>query len=277
VHAYGIRPSTSAETLISLEKTIRTKLRAAHESVGAARPILPEENGAHDEHTGVSDPITALERIRSILAGWCPAASRDLGDSGQFASNRLCVAATASKGNGFLALCTDESGLTLLASEGNRVSDSPRDIMEILLRLGSEDVSPNPSAIAQAQEHLRSWFLLTATIDSAGMGPANVARVRRRALRRISAAVERSRPHARQRLLSLAERARVAVLGTLGAAAETELLNLASSQLPDEKWLQAVVQETAPENQNDTAAIRVRQPRMVALLLLDDANDSAMR
>jgi hypothetical protein len=42
VYAYGIRPSAAAEALISLEKTIRMKFRAAHESVGGARPILPE-------------------------------------------------------------------------------------------------------------------------------------------------------------------------------------------------------------------------------------------
>lgn len=280
VHAYGIRPSTAAEALISLEETIRTKMREAQQSVGAARPLLPEKNTSDHEPHSLSDPITALERIRSILEGWCPVASLELGKLPQLANNRLCIAATASKGKGFLALCTDGSGFTLLASEGNRVSDSPHDILEILLRAGGEDVPPHPSAIAQAQECLRSWFRLMATVGSAELGAANVARVRRRALRRISAAVESSRPHARQRLLNLAEHARVAVLGRLGAAAETELLALASSQLPDEKWLRAVIQNTAPGDESDGTSIRVQrihQPRIVALLLLDDSSDSALR
>lgn len=280
VHAYGIRPSTAAETLISLEETIRTKMREAQQSVGAARPLLPDDNTSDSAGHGRSDPITAIERIRSILEGWCPITSRESGDPPQLATDRLCVAATASKGKGFLALYADRSGLTLLASDGTRVNDSPQEVLEVLLRAGGEDVLPLSSAIAQAKERIRSWLRLSVTVGSADIGAANVARVRRKALRRISAAVESSRPHARQRLLNLAERARVVVLGRLGAAAETELVDLASSNLPDEKWLQAVIQETAPRDESDGSSIRVQlvpQPRIVALLLLDDSSESALR
>jgi len=78
-------------------------------------------------------------------------------------------------------------------------------------------------------------------------------------------------------LLTLAERARLAVLGRLSVAAEIELINLASSQLPDEKWLQAVVQQTAHGNKGDAVAVRVPPPRIVALLVFDDSNDSLLR
>ena len=112
------------------------------------------------------------------------------------------------------------------------------------------------------------------------MGVAGVARVRRKALRRISAAVERSRPHARQRLLKLAEHARVAVLGTLGAAAETDLLSLASSELSDEKWLQEVIQGARPGDKTHVNSSRiqaVREWRIIALLLLDDSHHLVLR
>jgi superfamily II DNA or RNA helicase len=278
VQAYGIRPSTAAEALISLEKTIRTKMREAQQTVGAARPLLPEET-PDDGRSSQSDPITALERIRSILEGWCSNASRVASDSSHRANDRLRVAATASKANGFLALGFDGSRLRLLACEENRVTESPKEILRVLLNADGEDVSPPSPAIAQAQERLRSWFQLTSTVGSSSLETANVARVRRKALRRISSAVESARPHVRQQLLNLAEHARVAVLGTLGAAGESDLLAFASSELSDEKWLQAVIQGAAPRDKSDlTSSVQpAREGRIIALLLLDNSCDSALR
>jgi superfamily II DNA or RNA helicase len=269
VHAYGIRPSTAAEALISLEKTIRTKMREAQQNVGAAQPLLPEEIASSDQHTSQSDPITALEGIRTILEGWSSISSSDSAGSSHLVYDRLRVAAVGSKESGFLALVSDGSRLRLLACEGDRVTESPDDILRILDCINGKDLSPSSSAIRRAEERLRSWLRLTSTIGSGGL-----ERVRRKALRRISTAVESSRPHLRQHLMNLAEDARVAVLGRLGAAGESDLLALASSELSDEKWLQAVIQAAAPRDRNGQ---RVREARVIALLLLDNSNDSLLR
>jgi hypothetical protein len=80
--------------------------------------------------------------------------------------------------------------------------------------------------------------------------------------------------------MNLAEDARVAVLARMGAARESDLLALASSDLPDEKWLQAVIQGAVPREENGLGSNRVqrvREDRIIALLLLENSNDSLLR
>ena len=275
VYAYGIRPSTAAEALISLEQTIRTKMRESQQSVGGSRPLLPDENVAYSDIRDDCDPLTAIERIRSILEEW---GTTD--PSPQLIGDRIRVAATASTRAGFIALCTDASGFALAASKGTSVTEDPNEILAVLLEAGGKDVPPSPSAIATAQQRIRSWLRMTATLGPAERKAAAPAHARRKVLRRISASVENARPHARQQLLSLAGRARVAVLGRLGAAAEFELLGLASSALPDEQWLRAIIDEAASGDDDDHLPIHrapAPQRHIVALLLIDDSIDSAMR
>ena len=268
VHAYGIRPSTAAEALISLEETIRTKMRESQQSVGGSRPILPDENlpccGNGNDH----DPLTAIEQIRSVLGEWGTA-----DHSLQLTGDRIRAAATTSTRAGFIALSTDTSGFALLVSDATDVSDNPTDILAALLEAGGQDVPPSRLAIATARERIRSWLRMTATLEPAEQRAAAPAHARRKVVRRISAAVENARPHARQRLLSLAERARVTVLGRLGAAAEFELLALASSPLPDEEWLRAIIHDAVPgEDHGRTVQVTsADQRRIVALLILDDS------
>jgi hypothetical protein len=274
VHAFGIRPSTAAEALISLEKTIRKKLREAEQSVGGSRPLLPDAHPSQRVPGDFGDPITAIERIRAILEGWCGDASHEIDTSERLASHRLWIAATASKRNGFLALCTDGPDITLLASEGKSITDDPNEILAVLLDAGGEDVLPPSSAIARAEECLRSWFRMTGTVGPTERRAASVAHARRRALRRISVIVEHARPHTRQSLLNLAERARTAVLGRLGAAAESELLAQASSHMPDEDWLRAMSQGGAPGDDGDVGSMhfpRAHSRHILALLLLVDS------
>ncbi|HEY3257287.1 MAG TPA: helicase-related protein, partial [Gemmatimonadaceae bacterium] len=246
VHAYAIRPSAAAETLIRLEETIRTKMHEAEQSVGGPRSLLPAEKPSRRERGKLCDPITAVERIRSILHDWGTVTSHEIDRWLEPTSDAIHVAATSSKRSGFLALCANGSDLTLLTSEGRGLSDSPNEILEALLSMGGKATMPESSAIAEVQERLHSWFRMTGTIGPTERRAAGVARSRRKALRRISASVQNARPHTRQRLMNLAERARNVILGRLGAAAESELLDLASSDMSEEEWLRAIVEHAAP-------------------------------
>ena len=274
VHTYAIRPSKAAESLIRLEETIRTKMHEAEKSVGGFRPLLPVAKSSPCHRGNVCDPITAIERIRSILHDWIGGASEGSDRWLEPTSYTVCVGATSSKQSGFVALCAHGSVLTLLASQGQSLSDSPHEILEALLSTKGEATRPETSDIDEAQERLRSWFRMTGTIGPTERSAAGVAYSRRKVLRRISASVQNARPHTRQLLTTLAECAHSAVLGTLGAAAESELLDLVSSDMEDADWLRAVVQRATP---GDDAGHPVdgfrRLPgwRVIAILLFDDS------
>jgi hypothetical protein len=85
--------------------------------------------------------------------------------------------------------------------------------------------------------------------------------------------------------MNLAERARDAVLGRLGAAAESGLLDLVSSDMAEEEWLRAVVQHGESGDDSDARSVddfrRAPRWRVIAILLLEDSEarkrDSAMR
>ena len=273
VHAYAIRPSKAAESLIRLEETIRTKMHEAEQLVGGSRPLLPAAKSSLCERGKVCDPITAVERIRFILENWSAGTSHEIDRWLDAASDPVYVAATSSKRSGFLALCAHGSALTLLTSAGNGLSDSPNEILEALLSMRGDAPKPEASAIAEAHERLHSWFRMTGTIGLTERKAAGVARSRRKALRRISSSVQNARPHTRQRVMNLAERARDAVLGRLGAGAESGLLDLVSSDMADEEWLRAVAEHAAPRVDAIGRSVDVcRQSarwRVIAILLLD--------
>jgi superfamily II DNA or RNA helicase len=272
VHAYAIRPSTAAESLIRLEDTIRTKIHETEQSVGGSRPLLPAEELSRCEPGNLCDPITAIERIRSILNDWGAVTSPQIDDRRELTKNAIHVAATLSTRSGFLALCAHGSALTLLTSQEGGLSDGPNEILEALLSMDGEAARPESSTVAEAQERLHSWFRMMGTIGPTERRAAGVARSRRKVLRRISASVQNARPHTRQRLMNLAERAREAVLGRLGAAAESGLLDLVSSDMAEEEWLRAIVQHAESGDDSDARAVddyrRAPRWRVIAILLL---------
>jgi hypothetical protein len=94
-----------------------------------------------------------------------------------------------------------------------------------------------------------------------------IARNRHQILARISSVVQRARAHARPRVVTLAERARNIVLSRLSAGTESDLLELASSDLPSEKWLEKIIRQGS-----EAVAARTTSNRTAAILLLDDSS-----
>ncbi len=286
VSAYGIRPSAAAEALVKLEKTIRAKVREAEQVVGASRRILPRDEvgqAPQELSAGVRgksyDPITASELIRSVMQSWCLAASLDVGRTREPSSRKLRVAAACSNQNGVIALCDDESRMTLVASDEMRVTDDPSEILNILLSIDGEAERPCLAVIADEVSRLQSRLRVKDSISIIETDTAFVARSRGRALRRISTIVQAARPHQRKKLLDLAGRAREAVLGRLGAAAESELLTLVSSDLTDEEWLEAIIRHSSQihdmeRRRHDRSPHHVTSRLIAVLLLRSQKSDS---
>jgi hypothetical protein len=149
------------------------------------------------------------------------------------------------------------------------VTDSPEEILDLMRGVRANSSTPGDRAVGHAQRRLRSWFFaqdaLALTRDEASV----TALARRKLLRRISAAIENARPHERQRLVEVAQRARENVLDRLGLAAESELLALSSSPLADEDWLRLIARTVGWRAGETSAHEDDRSARVVALLLLE--------
>ena len=244
VHAYGIRPSTAAEALIHLERTVKRKMRETEVFI----------------HSASRSPIAAAEGIRTILRDWA------IPGSARLADNSTVAAATAASHSGFLALIGEEPNCVLIGSIGTGVTEDPRDILDILLLAKGGEIPARSSAVSEAVERIQTSRQRARALATLENTATVVARNRRKLLARISAVVQGARRHERQRVIGLADQAREIVLSRLSAGAESDLLDLASSDIPSETWLEKIIRDvpeiSSPRNYSD---------RIVAILLLDDS------
>ncbi|HYN81317.1 MAG TPA: DEAD/DEAH box helicase [Gemmatimonadaceae bacterium] len=267
VFAYGIRPSHAGEALIRIESTITRKLAEMRHAIGAVRPVLPGDS--HETPDSIPAPSSAAERIRAILNGWMD--ERPSQESMPAVEcNSIRVGAVASERNAFLALCTVQGKFVLLTSGARGMSDDPAELLETMFDAEGAAADPAREMIESSLRSVEQYFRANRTIGAAS-GMTAVALARRAALRRVSATIERARPHMRTRLVQLGAAARRAILGRMNSAAESELAQMVSLEIPDEEWLLAaagfddstrVGASPAESGESDD------HPRIVALLLL---------
>jgi superfamily II DNA or RNA helicase len=279
VYAYGIRPPAAAEILIRLESTIVAKLQEAEATVGSFHSIRRNPFSDDVETTTCGEPGCAAEapavvdeRIRSVLRRWLPDNALSPVKDLPLTSAAPCAATVASRHRGFLAICAKGSAFTLFASDGHGIENEPSKLLDLLLDADGAEVPPGRETIVKALHSLQSHLRTERTVALTHSQSAVAARARRVALLRVSAIVQRARPHARGRVLELAAAARQAILGRLGIAAEAELLRHVKVDQRDEDWLIAVGDdasgaiEAEPENGlNDQA----KPIRVLAILMLE--------
>jgi hypothetical protein len=240
VHAYAIRPSTAAEALLHLEGTIKRKVRETEISIGGS-----QRNLSSDRPAALRSPIAAAER---------------------FADNSTVAAAVAASHSGFLALVGEEPNLVLIGSAGGRVTEDPCEILDILLLVTTTEVAASSCAVNDALERIQSSRQRARALASIENTATVIARNRHKVLARISAIVQSARPHERQRVVGLAERARKIVLSRLGAAAEADLLDLVALETTNEEWLERIIRDGPQRDPR-----RKSSDRIAAILLLDES------
>jgi superfamily II DNA or RNA helicase len=255
VYAYGIRPSTAAEALIHLERTIKRKMHATEVSIGGSQRSL-----SSDRPEVLRSPIAAAERIRTILRDWVIAGSVRLADNATFA------AAVAASRSGFLSLVGEEPNLVLIGSIADRVTEDPHEILGVLLLATKSEVPASSCAVNDALQRIRTSRQRARALTSIENTATVIARNRHKVLARISGIVQSARPHERQRVVSLAEKARKIVLSRLGASAEADLLDLVALKTTNEEWLEKIIRDGPQRDSRRTSSDRV-----AAILLLDDS------
>ena len=283
VSVYGIRPPAAVEQLIRIEATIRAKMREAEASVGLFRHVLPAES-LNEVSRLMGEPnarlpavSTTTERIREVLECW-RASNGKLRLPLRSAETR--VAAVAARQEGFLALCRHGAGFVLLASNRVGISDDPAHVLELLLDADGEDLEPQPGEVKQCIADLESHFRTRQIVGLADSQAASVAQKRRAALRRLETILHDAKPHARARLIPLGETARNAILGRLGAAAESDLLEFVTAELPNEEWLRTIASYSRSERDEHPptrkARIPFESPTVSAILLMHVIRNAAV-
>lgn len=275
VYTYGIRPSDAGEMLIRMESTIRRKMHEAENATGRVRPLLPEQSPEETFRRTRVDattdaPTSVTEHVREILKRWIAERPSAAESMSALKSSVIRVAAVGSKRNEFVALCSLHGKLVLLVSHTECITDNPVKLLEVMRHAEGSPVDPLGERIDGSIKFIEGYFRANRTVGLAAE-IADVAHARRAALRRVSATIQRARPHARSRLLHLATAARFAILGRMSAAAESELIQSLSLEMPDEEWLSAVAGYDT-SGQVDAGASESGDPgdhaRIVALLLL---------
>lgn len=267
VHAYGIRPHSASELLIRLESTIRAKMREAALHMGAFRQLLPDDAREDlDVAPDAAAPAEIAEYIRATLTSW-RRASHATGDWDLLLNDTLTrVAAVMAERNGFLVVCFHDNRYSMLAYDGAQLTESPEAVLGLVSRAAGSSTTPPSILVNEAARTISEFFQRHAVMELTEHEASSVARARRVSLRRISSIVESARPHLRPRVLALAQSATTAILGTLGAGAEQDLIRLAAIDLPDEEWLTRIARYVIPQSSlRNTAGDSVR---IIALLLL---------
>jgi superfamily II DNA or RNA helicase len=238
VHAriavYTLDPPATAETLLSIERRLRDKLRNARQLIGVAGAILPSLAAAtHD--VPPSAPMIA-EDVRRLVRPWLAAPYAADAD-------RPCVAAVRAPHAGFLALVSvDGAGAPpiLVAKLGDALGAEWPVIRDAARLAEAPPIGVSPDARLSAVASLGDWCRQREGARAAAIDAAPAARARRRISHRIETLVRRTPLHRRAGIAVLAADARRALTAPLGAGAERILAELGSVPHPDEGWLRAV-------------------------------------
>lgn len=141
----------------------------------------------------------------------------------------------------------------LAGSLDGRVTDDPVDLLRCTEIAEYEDRCVDESAARAALADIATHLEASSALGDIPPGRDTSSHVKRRVLRRIALTVNRARPHVRSRIAALAGEARNAVLSRIGAHRERELAAIVSLEMPDERWLEAVLERCAERR---IAAIR---------------------
>ena len=229
VFAYVLRPPTSAESLIHLERLLAEKMLEAgivnDEFRSLLRPSLPARHGP--------ESVPHLEEdIRSLLQTWT-------GRGAVRVPHELAGAGVTAPFDGFLALCRAAGRYSLIAHDARGLTDNPERVRQVMGYCENDELSVSATALESAVD-LFQRHVVGIRVTGSSNAPGFRAHARRAALKRIANITNRARPHERARVASLGALARSTLLARLGSDAERRLAILSSEALDDNAWMAAV-------------------------------------
>jgi hypothetical protein len=238
VHArtavYALAPPAAAETLLGVERRLRTKLAEAGRVTGVAGAILPSLAPALDAPPSAARTRESLHRT---IAAW-----RARGEPEGSANEPLIATARGERETVFVLSRAGEEHALAASVDGGELSEDPARLLEAAeLAACADPAALEAPAVERALAAVERWLTRRSALAAAsGATPLFRAAARRTALHRIAAITLRA-PHYRRALLApLCARARRIVTTPFGVGAERILETLADAPLADEAWLRAL-------------------------------------
>jgi hypothetical protein len=248
VESYGIEPPVSAEAIVRIEEILRRKLTEAG-CITALFPSLSKwtEPGSLES----SDPATN-EAAREILECWKLTAT----------STPAVAAAVWSGVEGFLAVATVDERIRVIAKVGDKISESPRTILECLTHCSGVEVEVEQTTVAKTAHVALSWLNADNAMRATGVARRFNNHSRLTGVRRINRMMRRARAHHRARISEKCERALAVLTGNLGAHDETEILSTCRQIEDDEAFLDRILSHERRTPTNSKPA------RIIAMIVL---------
>ena len=252
VVVYAFAPPASAERLIAVDERLRQKLRLVRATIGGPTSILPPVMPGLTPSSAESP----AESVRQALDRWRRGHSTELGDA-------AAVGAVQAPEHGFIAAIMTADGPVLMAGLRDVITTDPAVVAEAVGMAEGADCAFDPDDVAVASAHIAAWFASRRAAATAGAGASEP--LRRRIIGRIADIARRTPVHRRPILATAAASARAVAAVPMGAGAERQLAQLATSELSDEEWLAAVVAFGDRQPRRNPPE---QEPRIIGLLLL---------
>lgn len=238
--SYALAPPADTESVLTVERRLRQKLRTMEEVIGSTGAVLPEatSNGEASADNAERSGVRLREEIERAMRKW-----REGNTSGaepRAEANEAIVACVASPRGAMLVCALHGAQPILAASLGDDdLTESPRVVLAAIEIVSGADAALDDRVRATAIERAERWLAARAGAQAGGALAWRGAS-RKLALRRIAGLASRAPHHRRALLAPLAMAARRVVSAPYALGAERVLDELASAPLPDEAWLRAL-------------------------------------
>ena len=248
VASHLMSPPANAALLLRVESRLRAKLRRAERSIGRSLPVLPVLGAARDDaftvSTGASSRagspgLSAAElrgEIARRLATWRCTDTR--ARRAHDPRKQPVVAAAHAGSAGWIALLDDGRVVALVHADGgvSQPDEAPECVLSALERAsGAPRCAPLTERDAALAE-LDGWLALDWTHRSCGLAAAD-SPLRRRALRALGEALQRSPRHRRAETLDRATRVRQALALPLPLGLERALEAIMDKKASRSDWI----------------------------------------
>ena len=238
--SYALAPPADSESVLTVERRLRQKLRTMEEVIGSTGAVLPDGTSNGEESPGPAEPSSARlrEQIDRAMREWRESGASRTEPPG--AASVPIIACAAAQRSATLVCALGGAHLILAAAIGDdELTESSRVVLAAMGLVSGADAALDDRVRTSAVSRAERW-LATRAGAQAGAALAWRGTSRRLALRRIAGLASRAPHHRRALLAPLAMAARRVVSAPYALGAERVLDELASAPLPDEAWLRAL-------------------------------------
>jgi hypothetical protein len=265
VHVHVLHPPRSAIGVLDTEAIVQRKWNIARTSVGTSAPNPLTKTMSEQGVASESTPAK-VERLRMILQSWITSDAAEIDDT--------IFAAVRASNVGFLAAIITCGQPQLIVQVSGEVTNDIDAQLHACRAVGDDKLPADVVKAENAVRAIESWYTRQRASAVAGVGAGSSSAIsRKQIISRIDLAIQSAPPHLRAARSTTGARARLVATTQQCAAIEAELDALSHSDLPTDKWLEAVAALDSSRADSSRAAAAPPGVEIRALLLMNAARE----